>query len=302
MPFVRVRGVDLHYEEFGSGGPTLLVAHGLMGSVALTARFGENLEEFAAKGLRVIAYDARGHGISGGTTRRADYHWDALGEDMHAVIAALGLAPVSVYGGSMGAGTALMCALEHPRDIDRLILRSPPPLGARAMRPARQWFGPLAVMYQSLGPRITSRMLAALPQMRQAQADNPANDMRSFFAVQRRQFIVPAIRGVIFDEPQLPVHRFDRVQQPALVMTHPGDRIHPLHSGELLHERLPHCRLAVAPTMTYWAENPGALPHVVASFVQGQEIASGLPREKVLHLHDRAGRHPAPPEADAADA
>lgn len=286
MPTVRIRGVDLHYETFGdAGAPPLLVAHGLMGSIDLTARFGESLPAFAAKGLRIIAYDARGHGRSGYTTRRADYRWAALAEDMHAFIEALGLAPLSVYGGSMGAGTALMCALEHPGDIDRLILQSPPPFGPRAIRPVREWFGPLSVMFSLLGPAHTARLIASFPQVRRTQAANPANDLASFFAAQRRESIVPAIRGLLFDELQLPAHRFGEIRRPTLALTHPDDRLHPLRSGEILHSRMPHCRLAEAPSGSYWRENPDTLAHVVAAFVRGEDIAHGLPGPKIRHLH-----------------
>ena len=95
---------------------------------------------------------------------------------------------------------------------------------------------------------------------------------------------MPAIRGLLFDGPGLPTQRFAEIQHQALVLTHPDDPIHPLASGDLLHERMPHARLAVAPTATYWDENPDALTHIVAAFVRGEPIARGLP-EKVRHEH-----------------
>ena len=63
MPFIHVRGVELYYEEHGSrSDPHLLMAHGLMGSVAVMESFSERPAAIAARGLHVIAYDARGHG------------------------------------------------------------------------------------------------------------------------------------------------------------------------------------------------------------------------------------------------
>jgi pimeloyl-ACP methyl ester carboxylesterase len=284
MPTIRIRGVDLHYEEYGSpDDPHVLMAHGLMGSIALMRSFAERPDDIAARGLHVIAYDARGHGRSGYTTARSDYRWAALGEDMYALIRALGIEKTSVYGGSMGAGTALMCALEHPDAVDRLILMSPPPFGAHA-KAAKQYLGGLSYLYQLFGPKLTARIIMAFPQARQAQRANPRNDLRSFFAAQHRASIVPAIRGLLFDGPGLPTQRFAEIQHQALVLTHPDDPIHPLASGDLLHERMPHARLAVAPTATYWDENPDALTHVVAAFVRGEPIARGLP-EKVRHEH-----------------
>ncbi len=282
MATVRVGGIDLYYEQYGDAGPALVVAHGLMGSVALTKTFGEDLRAFAAKGIQVYAYDARGHGRSGFTTRRVDYRWLLLGEEMYGFIQALGLERASVYGGSMGAGSALVCALEHPEAIDRLILRSPPPFDGKALKVARGTFGGLATLYQVFGAQITSRLVMMLPQTKRVQALDPAHDLRRSFASQRRASIVPAIRGVLFDE-RLPVHRFGEITQPTLILTHPEDQLHPLASGELLHERIPHAKLAVAPAGGYWIQNPDALPHVVASFVKGETIARGLPERAHAH-------------------
>jgi pimeloyl-ACP methyl ester carboxylesterase len=270
MPYLRVRGIDIYYEEQGSrDDPPLVVAHGLMGSIALSVRFGERPEALATRGLRVVSYDARGHGRSGYSTSQADYRWASLAEDLHEFIRALGLERASIYGGSMGAGTALMLALDHPDAVDKLVLRAPPPFGEQ-VRPARRLFGGLSYLYQFLGSGVTARIVTALPQAHQAQRMNPSNDMRSFFASQRREAVVPAIRGLLGSKPQLPTQRFGEITQPALVLTHPNDVIHPLASGELLHDRMPHARLAVAPTTTYWQEHADELADVVASFVRGE--------------------------------
>ena len=282
MPTVSVRGIDLYYEEHG-GGPPLIFAHGLLGSVALAPSFGERVEDIAARGVRVIAYDARGHGRSGYSTRRSDYHWDALAEDMHGLIRALGLERASMYGGSMGAATALMLALEHPEAVDRMIIQSPPPFGSD-IKPVQGQFAAIAMLYRLFGSSLTARIITSLPAQRRSQREHPRLDMRAFFASQRRAAVVPAIQGVLLDAPQLPLHRLGEIAQPALVLTHPGDPLHPMASGELLHERMRHAKLAVAPTATYWQEQHDALTHVIASFVKGEPIARGLP-DKILHDH-----------------
>lgn len=283
MPTIHVRGIDLHYEEFGApGDPPLLMAHGLMGSVAMMQQFAERPTAIAARGLHVIAYDARGHGRSGYSRARADYRWAALAEDMYALIDALGIEKTSVYGGSMGAGTALTCALNHPDAVDKLILMSPPPFGEHA-RMAKQYFGGVSVLYQLFGATLTARIVMLFPNAKASQRANPRNDLRAFFASQRRAAVVPAIRGLLFDPPGLPVERFSEVRQQALILTHPDDPIHPLSSGDLLYEKMPHARLAVAPTASYWDENPDALTHVVAAFVKGETIATGLPQKSHEH-------------------
>ena len=281
MPTIRVNGVDLYYEQHGDTGPWLILAHGLMGSIALTPSLGgEDAAAWAAKGLRVIAYDARGHGRSGYTRNRRDYRWRALGDDMHALIRALGIERASVYGGSMGCGTALCCALDHPETIDRLILQSPPPLGMEAMAPVRRLFAPLATSYRLFGVQATAWMASRrVPLDGQTRAG-----LRAFFAAQRRASIVPAIRGVLLDQHQLPYERFGEIEHPTLVLAHPDDVLHPMASAEYLHEHMRHAKLAVAPTSTYWRENAAALSHVVWAFVKGETIAAGLP-EKSPHGH-----------------
>lgn len=284
MPYTTVRDIAIHYEEHGApGDPPLVVAHGLMGSIAISRRFAERPDAFAAKGLHVFAYDARGHGRSGYTTRRADYHWDALAEDMLAFMHAVGLERASIFGGSMGAGTALALALAHPEAVEKLILMAPPPFGATAITPARRLFGGLSVLFQLFGTKLTSKIVMVFPQARRAERDNPDNPLTSFLSAQRRAAIVPAIRGLL-GGPQLDVSRFHEIEAQALILTHPDDPIHPLASGEILHDALAHARLAVAPSAMYWNENRDALAHVVAAFVRGETIATGLP-QKVLHQH-----------------
>ena len=197
--------------------------------------------------MRVIAYDARGHGRSGYTRDWRDYTWAALAADMYGPLR----------------------ALEHPDAVDRLILRAPPPTGAN-LRPIRGAFAGLAIAFRLFGPALTGRIAARLP----GRADPDFN------RAQRRDAIVPAIEGVLLRGPPLPTHRFGEIRQPSLVLTHPDDALHPLASGEMLHDRLPHARLAVAPSRTYWSERPGALAHVVAAFTRGEPVAHGLPPDR----------------------
>jgi pimeloyl-ACP methyl ester carboxylesterase len=201
---------------------------------------------------------------------------------MHAIIEAMGISRVSVYGGSMGAGTALMCALAHPEAIDRIVVNSPPPVG-RDLAPIRRQWSAIARLYRFFGSQATARILTSMPQAREARERNPRLDMRTFWSSQRRESIVPAIRGVLVDD-ELPIARFAAVEHHTLILTHPDDPLHPLASGEALHTVMPHAQLAVAPTAAYWQEHAAALRKVVAAFLKGEPIAAGLPSK--AHAHD----------------
>ena len=57
MPKIRIRDIEMHYEETGHGTPLLLI-HGLGSS----ARDWERQVPYFSKNYRVISIDVRGHG------------------------------------------------------------------------------------------------------------------------------------------------------------------------------------------------------------------------------------------------
>ena len=65
MPVASVNGVDLYYETSGTGFP-LVLAHGYCTSINLW----QHQMPLLAQRYRVIAYDARGHGLSSASLSR----------------------------------------------------------------------------------------------------------------------------------------------------------------------------------------------------------------------------------------
>jgi pimeloyl-ACP methyl ester carboxylesterase len=102
-------GVELFYEEAGSGTPIVFV-HEYAGD----ARSWEPQLRFFARRYRCIAFNARGYPPSQVPTEQAKYSQDRATDDIAAVIKALDLAPAHVVGLSMGAFAALHLGLRHP--------------------------------------------------------------------------------------------------------------------------------------------------------------------------------------------
>jgi non-heme chloroperoxidase len=92
MPYVRVGGIDLYYEAHGTGPRVVVLAHGALGSVGFAATSGLNAATLAARGLRVIAYDARGHGRSSFFTTAGDYDQQMLAGELLGLLDALDFA------------------------------------------------------------------------------------------------------------------------------------------------------------------------------------------------------------------
>lgn len=110
MPKLRTAdGVELHYEEAGSGTPMLFV-HEFAGD----ARSWEPQLRFFARRYRCIAFNARGYPPSAVPSDPAAYSQDRATDDIAEVITGLGLGPTHVVGLSMGAFATLHLGLRHP--------------------------------------------------------------------------------------------------------------------------------------------------------------------------------------------
>ena len=99
--WVRVRGVELHYAEAGSGDDVVLCLHGWPQHWYEWRRL---MPALAADGYRVIAPDLRGFGWS---EAPADgYEKENLADDVLALLDELGLERVKLVGHDWGAGSA----------------------------------------------------------------------------------------------------------------------------------------------------------------------------------------------------
>ena len=119
-----------------------------------------------------------------------------------------------------------------------------------------------------------------LPQFQALREVNPQEFewIRGWLLSQNPRAVVPAIRGLL-GGPLLPAERFGVIRARTLVVAHPDDDVHPLASGRRLQESIPHCQLVVAPTMTYYRENPQELADIIEGFLQdsGPSPASARP-------------------------
>jgi pimeloyl-ACP methyl ester carboxylesterase len=105
-------GTSLYAEAFGpKDGPALVFAHGWTEELRFWASVIRCLE---GTGLRLIAYDLRGHGRSA-PAAGSDYRLERFGEDVEAVLSAvdLGDGQVTVVGHSLGAMSIAAWAEHH---------------------------------------------------------------------------------------------------------------------------------------------------------------------------------------------
>lgn len=128
-------GIDFECLTWGKAGPLVLLLHGFPDDPHAWTAIGEGL---AAQGFRVVAPYLRGYGPTR-PPADGDYSLMALGEDVAALIAALGAERAVVVGHDWGAVMAWMGAALAPDRVDVVVGMSVPPLGAllRAATPAQ---------------------------------------------------------------------------------------------------------------------------------------------------------------------
>ena len=117
MPRVRVRDIDLNYDQQGSGEPLVLIPY----LAADYACYAFQVADYA-KHFTCISIDLRGTGASdkpGGA-----YSTEMFADDVAGLMQVIGVANAHVAGLSLGAATGMWLAAKYPERVKSLSLHS----------------------------------------------------------------------------------------------------------------------------------------------------------------------------------
>ncbi len=125
---ISVGGVDFAYRELGpaTGVPVVFLTH----LAAVLDNWDPRVVDGIAAQHRVIAFDNRGVGASGGSTPDTI---EAMAKDAFAFIRALGLEQVDLFGFSMGGMIAQLIAADEPQLVRKVILAGTGPAGGEGI-------------------------------------------------------------------------------------------------------------------------------------------------------------------------
>lgn len=107
--------MKLFYRKFGEGQP-LIILHGLFGQ---SDNWNTLAKQFAENGFEVYTLDQRNHGLS---PHSDVWNFKAMSQDVLEFMNEHQLKNVILLGHSMGGKTAMQLAIDHPENIDKLIV------------------------------------------------------------------------------------------------------------------------------------------------------------------------------------
>lgn len=211
--------------------------------------------------LRLIRYDARGHGNSSPAQDQDAYQWPNLGADMLAVAAAMD-APVFIAGGmSMGCATAIHAAVRAPANIRGLILAMPPMIWEdRADQ--RQLYQRIAERgVDADGRAITKLMSRDMARTLPPWLLDPGH--AASMAIGLRAIDPNAIpdmfRGAALSDLPPRAALAVLADIPTLILAWSGDCTHPEASAHELHRLLPSSQLHIARCTDEFKSFPGRI-------------------------------------------
>jgi len=259
MATATVNGLDIYYEQWGSG-PRLLYLQGSGASLATT----RNLIDPYAAAFHVAAHDQRGLGqtsIPPGPYTMADYASDAAGLLDH-----LGWDTCRVVGFSFGGMVAQEFAVTWPERVERLALGCTSPGGTSSSYPLHELadLDPAArgaAMIELIDTRFTPEWMA----------NDPASRWMAEVATAGATVVKTAeqLRG---EREQLEarrhhdvIDRLGRITAPTLVACGRFDGIAPLANGELIARTIPGAELRVYNGGHIFSlQDPLARPDIIA--------------------------------------
>jgi pimeloyl-ACP methyl ester carboxylesterase len=276
METVNVNGVDLEYEEAGTGEPVLLIPNGpiaacflpFMSASAMTERY------------RLIRYRQRGQA---GRPSPAPVNFAQHAADAAALLGRLGVHSAHAVGHSTGACIALEMAVAYPGLVHSLVLLEPPlpaatsapefferAVPAFAAHGAGDREGAMATFLSLVSGLEWEVCRAALERSVPGSVAQAISDADNLF-----ESVLPALSGWEFN-----AERAARVSQPALSVLGSDSEQLFSDSHELLRSWLPRCQEATLSGVGHllYLQRLEPVPEAVAGFLEQNPLAGRKPQ------------------------
>jgi pimeloyl-ACP methyl ester carboxylesterase len=243
MGELTYEGHRIEYDSYGTGERTIVLVHGLLMNRRMFERLGPALAE---RGNRAICVDLLGHGRSDRPEDLRLYSMPLFARQVVALLDQLELDSAIVGGTSLGANVALELASRAPERAQGLFLEMPVLDNALVAMAAA--FTPVMVGLRLGRPlfEVLSRVTSPIPRT------NLLVDIGLDWVRQRPGPSLAVLEGLLLGETAPHREQRLRLTQPALIVGHPADPIHPFSDAGMLLEEMPNARLVQAKSILEW--------------------------------------------------
>ncbi len=219
--------------------------HGLTATRQYTVMGSRHLDR---QGIANVAYDARGHGLSGAAAGPDAYTYPLLASDLEAVVDAVAPDdPVVLLGISMGAHTAVRFAHEQPERVAGLVLITPAHLPGPTPEDFSSWDN-LAKALRSPQPIDAFIEASNLGNLDEQFRDSVAMAIRQRLGRHRNlEAVADALQGIPRSAPFDELDYLAEITAPAIIVgsRDSADPSHPLAVAERWAQTMPSARLEV---------------------------------------------------------
>ncbi|MBK7434955.1 MAG: alpha/beta hydrolase [Chitinophagaceae bacterium] len=216
--FVKVNGIDMYYEVYGTGTPLVLV-HGNGGNIA---SMSNQIEYFKTK-YRVIVADSRAQGRSGDGKGRLTY--EQITDDWSAMLQSLKVDSAYFIGWSDGGIVSLLMGIRHPEKVKMMAV-----MGAN-LQPDSSAVYPWAVRWVKETDRFMDSMIAK-------------KDTAYNYPLIKKYF------DLLGNQPHISLAEVRSIQAPTLVLAGDKDVILEQHTLQI-YQNLPKAWLCIFPGGTH---------------------------------------------------
>jgi pimeloyl-ACP methyl ester carboxylesterase len=258
MPEFDYNGHRISYDGYGAGDRPLILIHGLLLNRHMFDRLGS---EISRRGNRVIAMDLLGHGRSDRPTDMSNYSMTFFARQVEALMDHLELDEAVVGGTSLGANATLELAYLSPKRVRGMMVEMP--VLDNALLAVAVIFTPIMIGLR-FGAPLWKTIASAT---RRIPRTNPLVDVGLDLLRQDPGPSMAVLEG-LFLGSSAPHHQFRvEMEQPALVIGHHRDPLHPFSDSGMLAEELPNARLIEANSILEWRISPERLDDELARFL-----------------------------------
>jgi pimeloyl-ACP methyl ester carboxylesterase len=258
MAEFRYEGFRLHYEEFGTGDRPLVLVHGLLMNGRMFAHLAP---EMAERGNRVLCIDLLGHGRSDRPEELVRYSMPLFARQVVALLDHLELEEAVVGGTSLGANVTLQAGARHPDRLRGMFIEMP--VLDNALAAVAAIFAPMFLALRFGKPvfEVVSMIASRIPRT------NYIVDMGLDWLRQRPGPSVSVLEGLLLGETAPHKEERRKLEQPALIVGHGGEPLHPFSDSDMLAQELRNARLVEANSIIEWRLSPERLDGELAAFL-----------------------------------